>query len=192
MHLPELHVRLPDWLPAWLERQDTDFPDPEARMALVIGLARENVTRGSGGPFAAAIFDPAGELVMPAVNLVVAQRCSILHAEILAIALAQRRLGRYDLSDAGRHRLELVSSTEPCAMCLGATLWSGVRRLVCGARGEDAEAIGFDEGPKPADWAAALNGRGIEVVRDVRRAEAAAVLRLYARLGGIIYNPARG
>ena len=41
---------------------------------------------------------------------------------------------------------EMVASTQPCAMCLGATPWSGIRRLVCGARDEDAEEIGFDEG----------------------------------------------
>ena len=45
---------------------------------------------------------------------------------------------------------ELVASTEPCAQCFGATPWSGVRRLVCGARGsEDARAIGFERGTEP-------------------------------------------
>jgi tRNA(Arg) A34 adenosine deaminase TadA len=188
MHLPELNIRLPDWLPAWLERHATRFPRPEARMALVIGLARENVARG-GGPFAAAIFDRRGELLMPAVNQVVPGHCSLLHAEMLAIALAQQRLGNYDLGTHAKAPLELVASTEPCAMCLGAVVWSGVGRLVCGARGEDAEAIGFDEGPKPADWVEALGARGIEVTRDVLGEEAAAVLRLYAGRGGTLYNP---
>ena len=67
--------------------------------------------------------------------------------------------------------------------------WSGVTRLVCGARAADAEAIGFDEGPKPRGWIAALERRGIAVVRDVRRADAVAVLRAYAAAGGAIYNP---
>jgi tRNA(Arg) A34 adenosine deaminase TadA len=65
-------------------------------------------------------------------------------------------------------------------MCFGAIPWSGVRQLVCGARASDAEAIGFDEGPKPARWVAALEARGIKVVRDIQRAEARAVLREYA------------
>jgi tRNA(Arg) A34 adenosine deaminase TadA len=87
---------------------------------------------------------------------------------------------------------ELVSSTEPCAMCLGAIPWSGVRGLVCGARDEDARAAGFDEGTKPANWAKALDERGIEVVRDVLRDEAREVLRSYVSGGGTIYNARMG
>lgn len=74
-------------------------------------------------------------------------------------------------------------------MCLGAIPWSGLRRVGCGAHGEDAAAIGFDEGAKPADWLGALQQRGIEVARDVLRDEARAVLQQYARTGGRIYNP---
>jgi len=77
-------------------------------------------------------------------------------------------------------------------MCLGAVPWSGVRRVLCGARARDAEAIGMDEGPKPAGWAAALGRRGIEVRRDVLRAEARAVLQLYRDRGGPVYNGRSG
>ncbi|WP_217995186.1 hypothetical protein [Methylogaea oryzae] len=76
-------------------------------------------------------------------------------------------------------------------MCLGATLWSGVKSLLCGARDEDARAIGFDEGPKPADWADQLRRRGIAVTRDVMRDEACKVLQRYKNQGGTIYNPSR-
>ena len=77
-------------------------------------------------------------------------------------------------------------------MCFGATPWSGVRRLVCGAREEDARRIGFDKGPKMPDWVASLEQRGISVARDVCRDEAAAVLRYYAEKGGTIYNARQG
>jgi predicted metal-dependent phosphoesterase TrpH len=59
---------------------------------------------------------------------------------------------------------------------------------VCGARDEDARRIGFDEGDKPTNWIANLERRGIEVVRDVARAEATSVLEDYAKSGGMIYN----
>ena len=49
-------------------------------------------------------------------------------------------------------------------------------------------AVGFDEGLKPENWAQAFERRGIEVVRDVRREEAVAVLNEYRERGGIIYN----
>ncbi len=73
-------------------------------------------------------------------------------------------------------------------MCFGATPWSGVRRLVCGAWEDDAREIGFDEGPKPVDWVEALTTRGIEVRRGVLRDTAKSVLRAYASQGGVIYN----
>ena len=73
-------------------------------------------------------------------------------------------------------------------MCLGATLWSGVRGLVSGASKEDAHAVGFDEGPVFAESWTYLEGRGVRVSRGVLRDEAAAVLQLYASMGGPIYN----
>ena len=160
-------------------------------MRLAIALARENVERQTGGPFGAAVFDDKGRLVAPGVNMVVTSKCSILHAEMVAIALAQKKLGRYDIRGEGRRRYALVASTEPCAMCFGALPWSGVTRLVCGARDEDARRIGFDEGPKLPDWHEALQNRGIRVTRDVLREEAVAVLDLYAGLGRPIYNTGR-
>ena len=108
---------------------------------------------------------------------------------MVAIALAQKTLGRYDIGDGGRSRYALVASAEPCAMCFGAIPWSGLTRLTCGARDEDARRIGFDEGPKPSEWQEALRKRGIAVTRDVLREEAVAVLDLYVHLGGPIYNP---
>jgi len=139
----------------------------------------------TGGPFGAGIFDFSGKLIAVGVNRVEVVGLSIAHAEIVAISLAQGLLSTYDLSARGN--LELVTSTEPCAMCLGAVPWSGIRRVVCGARDEDARAIGFDEGDKPADWKEKLERRGIEVQVDVCRAAAAEVLREYVRRGGGIY-----
>jgi tRNA(Arg) A34 adenosine deaminase TadA len=151
------------------------------------------MSRKAGGPFAAAVFESAtGRLVAAGVNLVTALNSSIAHAEIVAIMLAQQSAGIYDLGGPGMPPLELVASSEPCAMCLGALAWSGVRRLVCGAAEEDAASIGFDEGAKPSAWEREFGSRGIEVVRGVCREEAAAVLRQYAEQGGVIYNARRG
>ncbi len=175
-------------LPEWVWQRVGDRPNlasEDDRMALVIDLAEGNVADG-GGPFAAAVFDESGTLIAPGVNRVVPSSAPIAHAEIVAIAMAGQVLGTWDLASAGA--FELVTSTEPCAMCLGAVPWSGVRRMVCGARDEDARAVGFDEGHKPPDWVEHLATVGIEVRRDVLRREAAAVLRDYAAGGGSIYN----
>lgn len=158
-------------------------------MRWVVNLSRINVREGTGGPFAAAVFETeSGQLLAAGMNLVTTARCSLAHAEIVAIGLAQRAVGRYSLADGDLPVYELVSSCEPCAMCMGAIPWSGVRRLICGARDTDARSIGFDEGAKPESWVQTLAARGIEVVRDVLRSEAAAVLREYADNGGAIYN----
>ncbi len=188
MDMLELRVSLPGWVCGFVGGGEVVCCSVEGRMGFVVGASRENVRRETGGPFAAGVFDDAGKLISLGVNIVEASNCSVLHAEIVAIALAQKALGRYDLSDGGREQYELVASTEPCAMCFGAVPWSGVSRLVCGARDEDARGIGFDEGPKLANWVKALEQRGITVVRDVLREEAAAVLREYGEGGGTIYN----
>jgi tRNA(Arg) A34 adenosine deaminase TadA len=183
-----IEVTLPAWMSVFLERRGDVFGDIEARMRLVIDLSRRNIEEQTGGPFAAAVFEiDTGRLVAAGVNVVHPSNCSLWHGETVALALAHRAVGHFDLSAGGTPR-ELVTSTEPCAMCYGAVPWSGVRRLVCGGREEDARAVGFDEGQKPADWVGALETRGIEVVQDVLREEAAAVLRRYVETGGLIYN----
>lgn len=161
-------------------------------MALAINLARRNVTEGSGGPFGAAVFEQNSHgLIAVGVNVVEHCGWSCGHAELVSLSLAEQALGTFDLGAPHLPGYELVCSCEPCVMCLGATLWSGAKALVCGARDEDARAVGFDEGPKPADWVAQLERRGITVTRDVLRDEACDVLRLYREQGGVIYNPSR-
>lgn len=193
MRFPLTTLRLPEWVDGFLPAPEMPHPSVEDRMELVVGLARENVERGTGGPFAAAVFDlETKRLVAPGVNVVVTSGLSVAHAEVLAISTAQGVLGRFDLGGEGLPPFELVSSTEPCAMCSGALLWSGARSMACGARDEDARAIGFDEGPKAPSWERDFEERGITVVRDVLREEAAEVLRAYAESGGEIYNARRG
>jgi tRNA(Arg) A34 adenosine deaminase TadA len=75
-------------------------------------------------------------------------------------------------------------------MCLGATLWSGVTRVVMGATRDDAMALGFDEGPVFPESYRYLAERGIVFVRDVGRADAVSALEAYRACGGLIYNAA--
>jgi tRNA(Arg) A34 adenosine deaminase TadA len=189
LSFPEFILKLPSWVTETLAHAPQIFPTVEERMNLVIQLSRLNVELGTGGPFGAAIFDMQEKtLFAPGVNLVVASCSSVAHAEIVALILAQQRLGCHDLSCIEGRSFELVTSTEPCAMCLGALPWAGIGSLVCGARDEDARGIGFDEGAKLPDWISALEQRGISVVRDVCREAAAAVLEGYQQGGGPIYN----
>jgi len=184
-------LRLPDWVDGYLADRRGELATAEQRMQLAVELGELNHSRGTGGPFGAAIFEEEGRLVSVGVNLVVPSSCCFAHAEMVAIGIAQQRLGTYDLGGPDQPPHELFTSTEPCAMCLGAIPWAGLRRLVCAARDSDAREIGFDEGSKLSDWVTPLERRGIAVVRDVCRDDARRVLRRYAEDGGTIYNPWR-
>ena len=184
-----IEIKLPEWIDSFLLGYPGFLSSIEDRMSFVIEAAHLNVSNATGGPFAAAIFETeSGKLVSLGVNLVTSVGLSILHAEMVAFAFAQKKIGSYDL---GRYDLpahELVTSIEPCAMCYGAIPWSGVRRVIIGARDSDARRIGFDEGPKMRDWKDELKKRGIETICDVKREAAAQVLLDYSLQGGKIYN----
>ena len=185
---PAVLITWPEWIDDTVTfgtRYDTD----EDRMRLAIELARQNVSRGTGGPFGAAIFERStGELLSVGVNSVVRLNNSTLHAEMLAIMMAQHRLRSFTLAGSPPTSYELVSSCDPCAMCLGAVLWSGVRRLVTGADRDDATALSFEEGPVFPQSYTYLEERGVSITRSVLRQDAAGVLELYRRQGGQIYN----
>jgi tRNA(Arg) A34 adenosine deaminase TadA len=177
-------------LPVWFRHEigsERRYTDADAQISLAIELARRNVEHGTGGPFGAAIFDDDGTLVAAGVNRVEALHSSLAHAEIVALAHAQRKLDRARLNADGR-RYTLATSAQPCCQCYGALVWAGIDALLIGARSEDTEALaGFDEGPLPRDWIGELERRGIGVTRDLQRDAACAVLARYARCGGACY-----
>jgi tRNA(Arg) A34 adenosine deaminase TadA len=184
----QIRLSLPDWAGPFLKTIPPCRTD-EDKMGLAVFLARENVLRGTGGPFGAAIFrEPGAELVAVGVNSVERLGNSVAHAEVLAIMIAERRQGSYTLRVPEGPQTTLFTTCEPCAMCLGAVLWSGLTRLVCGAAREDALALGFEEGPVFPESYRYLEDRGVEIRRGVLAEEARAVLQLYREQGRTIYN----
>lgn len=190
-------MTLPAWLVDEADTLPTVLPTLEERMALVNRLADRNWREGNGGPFAAIVVDDTtGELVSAGVNVVLSTGKSSGHAEVMALGLAQQRLGRWDLGADGA-KLSLVVNWRPCVQCYGATLWSGVRSLVVGCDGAEIERLtGFDEGPMVSDWDAQFEARGIAVTSGFLRDECAAVLGAYgeaAASGGVtVYNARSG
>jgi len=183
----QIHLTLPPWIGDAVDAERR-YAGDEERVALAIALSRHNVEHGGGGPFGAALFDAdSGRLIAVGVNRVIPQSCSVAHAEIMAMMIAQQRLGRYRLNEDGG-RYALATSSQPCCQCYGATVWAGIDELLIGARTEDVQELTeFDEGPLPADWIGELERRGIVVQRDVQRAQACAVLADYAARGGLTY-----
>ncbi len=181
-------VSLPDWVSDGVDF-DRRYASDEERMELAIRLSWENVRRGTGGPFGAAIFEAGkGRLVAVGMNRVVPLGNSVLHAEIVALMLAQARRGSYTLGEAGMPAHELFTSCEPCAMCLGAVPWSGVARVVWAATRDDAGRLQFDEGPVFQSSYDYLAARSIRCEAGPLREDARRVLLEYGREGGEIYN----
>ncbi len=180
--MKEIIIKLPDWLNK--ECKQKTFSNDTEKMEFVINLAKINIENG-GGPFGAAIFSENGKLISCGVNLVLQNRLSVLHAEIVAFSIAQAKLNTYDLSKIGY--FELFSSSEPCAMCLGACLWSGIKRIVFGAPSSYAREIGFDEGPVFKESWDYLRNKGIKVEGGLLKEKALNILYLYKNRNGVIY-----
>ena len=194
----EYRVALPAWIDDALADEPAVIPDREDRMRLVHRLADLNWREGNGGPFAALVAErDTGRIVSIGVNVVLTTGVSSAHAEVVALGLAQTATGGWDLGGAGMPAHELVVNWRPCIQCYGATMWSGVRRVVVAGEGPELEEITtFDEGPLGADWAEQFAARGIDVVGDVLRDEALAVFRSYRKAvdadGLVVYNARAG
>lgn len=187
----QVHLTLPAWIHEGIDTTAA-YPGDEAKVALAIELSARNIEARSGGPFGAAVFGPDDRIISVGVNRVIPQTCSLAHAETMAYMLAQQRTQRSRLNEiepgVSAGPVTLATSAQPCCQCYGATIWAGVDRLLIGARSEDVEALTeFDEGPLPDDWTGELAKRGIDVVRDLHRDAACAVLKDYARSGGAGY-----
>ena len=162
----------------------------QTAQTVILGLQQELATyiaEGSG-PFLAAIYDAKGNLIAKAANSVVSENCSHNHAEMNAIKVAEKALGTYDLS---KYDLSLYVTSEPCMMCIGGIMWSGIKAVYYGVPSKDVEKItGFDEGFKP-DWFNEFKKRGITVYGNIETEAGKKVLREYVKNGKIVYQPKR-
>ena len=140
------------------------------------------------GPFYAAIYDEKGNLIAKAQNSVIPGCDCTNHAEMNAIRLAQKKLNTYDLS---KYNLSLYVTAEPCIMCAGGIMWSGIKNVYFGVYSKDVEAItGFDEGYKP-NWIEQFKQRGINVYGGIEQEYGKKVLAKYVKNGNIVYKPER-
>ena len=157
---------------------------------IILSLQKElpDYIQKGHGPFLAAIYDEKGNLIAKTANSVMAENCSHNHAEMNVIKEAERVLKTYDLSP---YNLSLYVTSEPCMMCLGGIMWSGIKAVYFGVPSKQVEEItGFDEGFKP-DWLAEFKKRGITVYGSIAQEEGEKVLRSYMNDGRTVYNPER-
>lgn len=146
-----------------------------------------NIAKGYG-PFLAAIYDKNGNLIAKMPNTVLKDNCSLNHAEVNTIKEAQKKLGTYDLAP---YDLSIYINAEPCIMCMGAIMWSGIKHIYYSVDSKDVEVItGFDEGYKP-NWIPEFNKRHIDVYGEIETDMGKQVLQEYVKSGKTIYKPSR-
>ena len=103
-----------------------------------VSEAARNVQAG-GGPFGALVAR-GDEVISVGVNEVTRSLDPTAHAEVVAIRAACQKLGDFRLAGC-----VLVSSCEPCPLCLSAAMWARVDRVLYAADRHDAAASGFDD-----------------------------------------------
>ncbi|MER6031323.1 nucleoside deaminase [Streptomyces sp. NPDC001851] len=119
--------------------QETGIQEFErAWMHKAITLATASVANG-GGPFGALVAKD-GEVVATGHNQVTSTLDPVAHAEVSAMRAACKKLNTFSLEGC-----VLITSCEPCPMCLAAALWARVDRLVYSADRHDAAVAGFDD-----------------------------------------------
>ena len=109
-----------------------------AHLLATIDLATRNVASG-GGPFGAMIVRD-GAVIATGVNQVTPTLDPTAHAEVVAIRAACQAIGDFRLTGC-----TLISSCEPCPLCLSAALWARVDKVIYAADRHDAAAAGFDD-----------------------------------------------
>ena len=111
----------------------------ELLLKQTLEMAAENFRLGIGGPFAAIIMKNGKEIARSA-NMVTSTNDPTAHAEIVTIRKACEALNSFSLEGC-----EIISSCEPCPMCLSAIYWARIDKLYYAAGKADAAKAGFDD-----------------------------------------------
>lgn len=173
-----------------ISNEEINYEKLSRAKEIILGLQKdlEDLTNNGAGPFVAAIYDADGNLIAKEANSVVNDTCSNCHAEMNTIRAAEKKLGTYDLSN---YNLSLYVSAEPCIMCLGGIMWSGIKNIYYGVSSKRVEEItGFDEGFKP-NWFDEFKRRGITVYGNIESEAGEEALRKYVESGKVVYKPER-
>ena len=163
----------------------TELENANKVMQNVHNKTAEGVRNGKG-PFYAEIYDANGKLVISSSNSVVEDNCCLHHAEINTIKKAHEKFKEYSLAP---ENLTIYINAEPCIMCAGAIMWSGIKTVYFGVPSSEVERItGFDEGYKP-NWIKEFKKRGITVYGNIEQQAGEKVLEDYVNSGRKIYKP---
>lgn len=173
-----------------ISNEKIDTRKVEIARKILLNLQKDVIsqTEKGYGPFVAAIYDKNGNLLVKTSNSVLSDQCSNNHAEMNAIREAERILNTFDLAP---YELSLYVTSEPCIMCLGGIMWSGIKNVYYGVPSDKVEEITeFDEGFKP-HWLKEFKKRGITVYGNIEPKSGETALKNYVDSGKKIYKPTR-
>lgn len=104
-------------------KQDSD------RMRVLVEFTAGSFGTSFPSPFGSSIYDVAtGRLVSQAYDTVMRELDPTNHAEVNAIRIATKNVGRLSLRGC-----VLYSTCEPCPMCMSASIWAELDGVVFGA-----------------------------------------------------------
>ena len=106
-------------------------------MKMAIKEAQKGIRNNEGGPFGSVIVKD-GKVVAKGHNQVLLKHDATCHGEMQAIRKASKRLKSFRLEEC-----EIYTTGEPCPMCLGAILWSNIKKVYYGCNIIDTEDLGF-------------------------------------------------
>ena len=96
---------------------------------------------------------------------------------------------RHNLRNKG---LKMYVTAEPCVMCAGGIMWSGIDTVYYSVNSKDVQKLtGFDEGYKPLLWKAQFKKRGINLYGGIEESAGRASLDKYVLDGHKVYKPER-
>jgi guanine deaminase len=111
----------------------------EEHMRHAVSRAHHGIENKHGGPFGACIVHD-GKVVASGHNTVLRDSDPSAHAEMNAIRAACKAQESHVLEGC-----TLYTTAEPCPMCMAASYWARIERVVIGAPRELAAEFGFDD-----------------------------------------------
>ncbi len=148
----------------------------EHYMRLAIETTRAGIAAGQS-PFGAVIVHN-GEVIARAHNTVWRSLDPTAHAEINAIREAATLLRDIDLRGC-----TMYTTTEPCPMCLAASHWAKLDRVLYGATIADAADAGFHELRVPAKMMVEVGQSPLRVELGPLQDECRALFDLWKQTG---------
>lgn len=154
----------------------------EKLFCLVIAEAKAGVVRGHGGPFGAVVARN-GRPLAAAHNTVLRDADPTAHAEVNAIRKAAKKAGRPHLRGC-----VLITTSEPCPLCLAAAYWAGLAGIYYCLPKSVAARQGFSDAFIYHELGKPLRSRSIKEVRFGGSRDAVLeVFRDWRRRGGKLY-----